>query len=117
MQLQLPMMTYYTGPKLVPLDVVAGLASYRAAVRACWLMRQRTSMTKRLLADEAGLYASHLTDYLSLDDSKRELPAKHIAAMEVACGNRVISQYLAMQANLTILEQYDVKPLPQRMVA
>jgi hypothetical protein len=29
-----------------------------------------------------------------------------VNAFEVACGNRLISQWLALQANLTILEQY-----------
>lgn len=100
------MLTYYTGPRLVPQDVVAGVATYRDAVRMCWQMRQRTSLTRRALAEEAGLYASHVSDYLSEEDSRRELPAKHIAAMEVACGNRMITQWLARQANLTILEQF-----------
>lgn len=106
MQLQLPMLTYYAGPRLVPVDVVAGLVTYRDAVRMCWQLRQRTSLTKRVLAEEAGLYASHVSDYLSDEDSKRELPAKHIAAMEVACGNRVITQWVARRANLTIMEQF-----------
>ena len=106
MQLQLPMLTYYVGPRLVPQDVVAGVATYRDAVRLCWQLRLRTSLTRRALAEEAGLYASHVSDYLSELEIKRDLPAKHIAAMEVACGNRVITQWLAAQANLTILEQY-----------
>ena len=100
------MLTYYAGPRLVPLDVVASATTYRDAVRLCWQMRLRTSLTRRALAEEAGLYASHVTDYLSVEESKRELPAKHIAAMEVACGNRMITQWLAMQAKLTILETF-----------
>ena len=100
------MLTYYAGPRLVPLDVVASAKTYRDAVRLCWQMRLRTSLTRRALAEEAGLYASHVTDYLSAEESKRELPAKHIAAMEVACGNRMITQWLAMQAKLTILETF-----------
>lgn len=100
------MLTYYAGPRLVPLDVVASATTYRDAVRLCWQMRLRTSLTRRALAEEAGLYASHVTDYLSAEYSKRELPAKHIAAMEVACGNRMITQWLAMQAKLTILEMF-----------
>lgn len=106
MQLQLPMLTYYAGPRLVPVDVVAGLATYRDAVRMCWQLRLRTSLTKRVLAEEAGLYASHVSDYLSALDSKRELPAKHVPAIEVACGNRVITQWLVRQANLTLMEQF-----------
>jgi hypothetical protein len=59
-----------------------------------------------VLADEAGLYASHVSDYLSEQDCKRELPAKHINGFELACGNRMVSQWLASQAQLTIMEQF-----------
>jgi hypothetical protein len=37
---------------------------------------------------------------------KRELPAKHVNDFEIACGNRMISQWLNRQANLTIMEQF-----------
>jgi len=107
------MLTYYAGPRLVPLEVVATITSYREAVRTCWQMRLRTSLTRRALAEEAGLYASHITDYLSQEPGRRNLPAEHIDAMEIACGNRVISQYLNMKHHLTILEQF----LPQHRAA
>lgn len=106
MQLNLPMLTYYQGPRLISPEVMAAVLSYRDAVRVCWDLRTRRHMTQRTLAEEAGLYASHVSDYLHPDDSKRELPAKHIAAFEVACGNRAITQWLASQAHLTILEQF-----------
>lgn len=114
MQLQLPMLTYYTGPRLVSPEILAAVLSYRDAVRVCWQLRSRRNLTRRALAEEAGLYASHVSDYLSELETKRELPAKHIAAMEVACGNRVITQWLAQQAKLTILEQFIE---PQRVAA
>jgi hypothetical protein len=98
------MLTYYVGPKLMPLDVVASATTFREAVRLCWDLRTRTGLLKSKLAEEAGLYASHVTDYLSKEDARRELPAKHIAAFEEACGNRLITQWLAMRASLTILE-------------
>lgn len=100
------MLTYYEGPRLVDADALKGAQSYRDAVRLCWDMRTRKNMPKTLLAQEAGLYASHVTDYLSDKAEKRELPAKHIAAFEVSCGNRAISQWLAAQAHLTILETF-----------
>lgn len=106
MQLTLPMLTHYSGPRLVGPEVVAEIASYREAVRTCWRLRTRVNLSKRQLAEEAQLYPSHVSDYTSADDVKRELPAKHIAAFEVACGNRVVSQWLAKQANLTLLEQF-----------
>lgn len=105
-QLQLPMLTVYAGPRLVDAEVVSACRSYRQAVRACWMLRVRRSLTQRQLAEEAGLYASHVTDYVSEDEAKRELPAKHVNDFEIACGNRFITQWLARQANLTILEQF-----------
>jgi hypothetical protein len=105
-QLQLPMLTVYTGPRLVDAEVIAACTSYRAAVRACWMLRSRRNLTLRLLAEETGLYASHASDYVSEAETKRELPAKHVNEFELACGNRFISQWLARRANLTILEQF-----------
>jgi len=106
MQLNLPMLTYYVGPRLIDPQIVLACKTYREAVRACWDLRMRRNLTRRVLAEAAGLYASHLSDYLSEDDKKRELPARHINAFEIECGNRFISQWLARQANLTILEQF-----------
>tara|TARA_R110000868_G_scaffold162851_1_gene394381 strand:+ start:1375 stop:1584 length:210 start_codon:yes stop_codon:yes gene_type:complete len=63
-------------------------------------------MTNRQLAEECGCYASHLSDYLADDESKREMPAKMIPAFETSCGNRAITQWLAGQAHLTILETF-----------
>ena len=107
MQLDLPMLTYYVGPKLIEAGLVQACRTYREAVQACWDKRTRRGLTKRMLAEAVGLYASHVSDYLKPDAaSKRELPARHINAFEIECGNRFISQWMARQANLTILEQY-----------
>jgi len=106
MQLQLPMLTVYSGPRLVPHNTVSLCTTYRQVVAMCHQLRTRTRMTNRQLAEETGCYPSHLSDYLSDDDHKREMPAKHIAAFETACGNRAITQWLAAQANLTILETF-----------
>lgn len=109
-QLRLPMLTVYTGPRLVSLDVIDACKSYREAVCLCWELRTRRNLTKKLLAETAGLYPSHVTDYLSTKHVKRNLPADKINDFEIACGNRVISQWLARQASLTILEQYLQQP-------
>lgn len=105
-QLSLPMLTVYDGPRLVDVDTVSLCQTYRDAVRMCHQLRTRKGMSNRQLAEESGSYGSHMSDYLSHDTSKRELPAKHIAEFETACGNRCISQWLAAQANLTILETF-----------
>lgn len=96
----------YDGPRLMPAEVISSLATYRDAVRACWEHRRRERMTSRQLAEEAGLYPSHVSDYLSDRPERRELPARHIKTFEQICDNRIVTQWLAYQANLTILEQY-----------
>ena len=106
MQLNLPMLSYYEGPKIVGPDVVAQCKTYRDAVRKCFELRTRTRMSLSVLAEESGCYASHMSDYVSSNPEKRELPAKHIADFEVACGNRLVTQWLAAQAHVTILETF-----------
>ena len=105
-QLTLPMLTVYEGPRLVDMEIVDACRTYREAVKACWDLRTRRNLTFRQLAEEGELYASHVSDYVSKRDSKRSLPAQHINGFELACGNRFITQWLARQARLTILEQF-----------
>ena len=105
-QLSLPMLTVYEGPALVAGDAVAACETYRDAVRLCWSLRRRSRMSTTAYAAEVGCYASHLAGYVHEYEGRRELPAKHIAAFETACGNRAVTQWLAARANLTILETF-----------
>jgi hypothetical protein len=89
-------------PRLLDAQVIAAIASYRDAVRLCWMTRRRRSMTQRQLAEETGSYASHITDYLAEDEWRRDLPAARINAFEIACGNRAITQWLAREAGLQV---------------
>lgn len=89
---------------VVPPQVVASIKSYRHACRLAWKLK-RTRITQRTLAELAGLYPSHVSDYFSVHAHRRELPAKHIAQVESAIGNTVISQWLAQQSHLTLLEE------------
>jgi len=90
---------------IVPHQAVAGLKSYRHACRLAWKLRRVRNQTRRTLAEECGLYVSHVSDYFSQHEHRRELPARHIAAVERVLGNTVISQYLAHVARLTVLEE------------
>lgn len=114
-QLRLPMLTVYEGPRLVDLERVRTIKTFRDAVRACWELRTRRSLTKRQLAEEVESYAPHVTDYLHEDDDpkRRDLPAKRIPAFEIACGNRLITQWLAMQAGGAFLDEARVAVLEQ----
>jgi hypothetical protein len=116
MQRELSLMGVLDAPKAVPRSVVAQCKSYRDAVRMAWNMRRVHYLTKQQLAGEAGLYAPHVTDYLHPDDksSRRDLPAHKVAEFEAVVGNRVVSQWLASQSNLTVLEAFQAE---ERMAA
>jgi hypothetical protein len=90
---------------VVPPEVVMRLRTYRQACRLSWKLRVIRGMTQRTLAEHAGLYPSHTSDYFSVHEHKRELPARHIASVERVVGNTVITQWLAQQTKLTILEE------------
>jgi hypothetical protein len=105
-QLRLPMLTVYEGPQLVPLEVVDACRTYRDAVRACWDRRSRRSLTQRAMAVETGLHAPHVSDYLSEEPDKRDLPAKYITEFQRSCGNLLITQWQARQDGVTIMEQF-----------
>lgn len=103
---------------VVPPEVVMGLQSYRHACRLAWKLRFVRNMTRRTLAEVAGLYTSHVSDYFSVHEQRRELPARHIAAVERVLGNTVISQWLAQQAKLTVMEELQAQrhaPRPMRV--
>lgn len=90
---------------VVPAEVVMSLRTYRQACRLAWKLRVVRNLTRRTLAEQAGLYTSHCSDYFSVHESRRELPARHIADVERVLGNTVISQWVAQQSSLTVLEE------------
>jgi hypothetical protein len=117
MQVELPLIGVLNPPKVYPREVVAQALTYREAVRLAWQLRRIRGMTKQQLSAEAGLYASHVSDYLNTDDkpSRRDLPASKVQEFESVVGNRVVSQWLAMRADFTVMEE--MKADRERMVA
>jgi hypothetical protein len=89
---------------VVPPQVVASIRTYRHACRLAWKLR-RTRLTQRTLAELAGLYPSHVSDYFSVHAHRRELPAKCIGSVEAVLGNTVMSRWIAQQSKLTVLEE------------
>lgn len=86
--------------------------TYRDAVRLSWVARRSKGMTQQSLAERCpGMYASHISDYLSMSTTdkkgreRRDLPAKHKKAFQEAVGNKVISQWEAKQEGLTLMEE------------
>lgn len=95
------------GPSVAPMGVVVQARTYRQAVRLAWARKRVHFATLRQLAAETGVPPQHVTDYLHPDDgaTRRDLPAWRIPAFEVFVGNTIVSQWLAMQAQLTVLEE------------
>lgn len=107
MQRELSLLGLIDGPSIVSASSVSLAKTYRQAVRLAWQMRRVKSMTRAMLAAESGLYAPHITDYLNEDDkpSRRDLPASAIYRFEAVVGNTLVSQWMARQAGLTVLEE------------
>ena len=93
---------------IVPPEVVMGLKSWRHACRLAWKLRRPKNLTQRTLAELADLYPPHVSSYFSLRQDRRELPARHVAPVEAVIQNTVMSQYLAQQAKLTVLEELQI---------
>jgi hypothetical protein len=106
-QKEFPLMGRIDAPSVAPAQWVRAAKTYREAVRLCWRLRRVTYMTRQQLSSEAELYPQHVTDYLHEDDkpSRRSLPADAIARFEAVVGNTLISQWLAAQSKLTVLEE------------
>lgn len=106
-QLEFPLMGRLDAPSAAPNQWVRAAKSYRQAVRMAWKMRRVQYMTRQQLATEAELYPQHVTDYLAEDDKpgRRDLPADAVARFESVVGNSLVSQWLAAQSKLTVLEE------------
>lgn len=92
-------------PSVVHPQLIAQCKTYRDAVKLCWGLRRIKKMTKRHLAERAGLYASHVTCYVEDGKTKRDLPGSAVKLFECVCGNTAISQWHAANAQLTTLEE------------
>src|SRR5688572_12150023 len=116
-QKQLPFLTHYDGPRLLPLADIVTCRTYREAVLLCHLRATRKTLPQLLIANEVNelvkhghrMRSSHLTEYLSSDVERREMPARFIQAFECVMGNRAITQWQTMHAGLHHVEQYIVE--------
>lgn len=104
---EFPLMGRLDAPSVAPEQWVRMAKTYRQAVRLAWQLKRVHYMTRAQFAAEAHLYAQHVTDYLHEDDkpSRRDLPAEAIPRAEAVLGNTLISQWLAAQSKLTVLEE------------
>ncbi len=106
-QLHLPLLCRLDAPSVVSPADIARCKTYREAVKLCWELRRVRNMTRVRLAEEAGLYPAHVTNYLNDRDiaRMRDLPGSKVRGFEWACGNTAISQWHALNAKLTCVEE------------
>lgn len=106
-QREFPFLGRLDAPSAVPQQWIYAAKTYRQAVRMAWKMRRVQFMTHTQLAAEAELYPQHVSDYLAADDKpkRRDLPADKVAQFEAVVGNTLVSQWLASQSKLTVLEE------------
>ena len=99
-------------------NAIALCKTYREAVRLSWDCRKNKGMTKidltRTLCNyvvDGSVYASHISDYLNIDDNpkRRDLKAEHLAAWARVVGNYGVQQWLAYQDRLTFVEEIQAR--------
>lgn len=89
---------------VVPPEVIMGLKSWRHACRLAWKLRS-PRITLRTFAEVMGCYVSHCSDYFSVHENRRELPARHAGPACLVLGNTVLAQYVAHQARVVLMEE------------
>lgn len=105
-QTEIRLLCRLDAPSVVPPHLIAQCKTYREAVQLCWQLRRVRNMTRAMLAEIAGLYAPHVTCYLSDQaKTKRNLPGEFVKPVEWALGNTAISQWHALNAQLTCVEE------------
>lgn len=107
LQREFPLLARIEGPAVVPPELMRIAKTYREAVRLCWALRRVRNLTYRGLAEQAGLIYQHVGDYFNADDrpGRRDLPGDAVRDVEAVLGNTAITQWHAMNAFLTVLEE------------
>lgn len=112
-QKPLRMLSRIEGPDVVPASMLKLAKTYREAVRVCWQLRRAKGMKLTDMARMFGFTRQHVSDWLNPDDkpTRRSPPGDQIGAFEDACGNTFVTQWLASQARLTVLEEMQAERL------
>lgn len=97
---------------VLPPEVVMRIKTWRQACRLAWRLRN-PRITQRTFAELTGCYVSHVSDYFSVHEHRRELPAKHAGQACLVLQNTVLAQWLAQTCQVTVLEEMQA----QRMAA
>jgi hypothetical protein len=93
---------YYEGPRMIDLAIDRRLSNFvsRDSVRECWDDAHAPSDDDAPVRWQrmSACYASHVTDYLSEDAAKRDLPARHISRNSRSGLRQSLRQSMAREA-------------------
>ncbi len=114
-QREFPFLQRVEGPRVVPQQWVRIPKTYRQAVKLAWDKRRVENLTKQQLANHTGLPPQHISDYFAPDDkpTRRDLPGKGLTKFEQFVENTLVSQWLAAQSKLTVLEEIQATNQPR----
>lgn len=106
-----PGFEYLEPAKAVSAWYVNKCKNYRQACRMAWQMRRVRNMTYIMFASYGGFTRQHVGDWFNKDDktTRRDMPADCIATAEAILGNKLISQWVAAQSKLTVLEEMQIE--------
>lgn len=105
-------------PAVVSNWYVSKCKTFRQACRMAWQMRRVRNMTYEMFSAYGGFTRQHVGDWFNKDDkpTRRSMPAHCIAQSEAIVGNKLISQWVAVQCGLTVLEVIQLEmAAPQRI--
>lgn len=111
-QIEMPLLQRVEGPAVVPPALVKRAKTYREAVRYCWALR-RIKWTPATLSAHFDFTRQHVGDWINPDDMpfRRSLPGDCLDRFEEGMGNTFISQWHAMRARLTVVQQLEAAGL------
>lgn len=118
-QKELPLIGVIEGPKAVDTATVKQCKTFRSVCRMAWALRRIRNLTYRTLAERAGFYAPHVSNWFNPDDKpgRMEMPARCVSVFEQVVGNTLVSQWLAWQSGLTVLEEMQANIKQERGAA
>jgi len=98
-------------PKIVSVQYVEMCDTWRKACRMAWQMRRIRNMTYTMFAAYTGFTRQHVGDWFNKDDlqTRRSMPVECVSVSEYVFGNKLLSQWIAAQSKLTILEEMQVE--------
>lgn len=98
--------------RFLPKELIDECTTYREACVLAWKHRTFVGLTESYLAVVCDLYQQHVSDYFRPDERdekgrrRRELPAHRIGTVQAQLGNGAISQWLARDMGVRLVEEF-----------